>query len=32
MKRDWFAIIVVAFEIAVGLAAIAGVYAAFHTY
>jgi hypothetical protein len=32
MKRDWFAIIVMAFEIALGLAAVAGVYAAFHAY
>jgi multisubunit Na+/H+ antiporter MnhB subunit len=32
MHRDWFAIIVVIVEIAVGLAASAGVYAAFHSY
>jgi len=32
MKRDWFAIVVVVFEIAVGLAAVAGVYAAVHSY
>jgi hypothetical protein len=32
MKRDWFAIFVMIFEIAVGLAATAGVYAAFHSY
>jgi hypothetical protein len=32
MTRDWFAVVVIAFEIAVGLAATAGVYAAFHSY
>jgi NADH:ubiquinone oxidoreductase subunit K len=32
MKRDWFAIVVIVFEIAIGLAATAGVYRAFHSY
>jgi hypothetical protein len=32
MKRDWFAIIVLAIETAVLAAAAAGVYAAFHSY
>ena len=31
MERDWFATVMVVFEIAVGLAAAAGVYAAIHS-
>ena len=31
-RRDWFAIIVIAIEIAILLAAVGGVYAAFHYY
>ena len=30
--RDWFAIVVIVIEIALGLVATAGVYAAFHSY
>jgi len=30
--RDWFTIVVIVIEIAIGLAATAGVYAAFHSY
>jgi hypothetical protein len=32
MKRDWFAIVVLAIQVAVLLAAAAGVYAAIHYY
>jgi hypothetical protein len=32
MKPDWFALGVIAFEIAVGLAAVAGLYVAIHSY
>ena len=31
-RRDWLTIIVIVLEIAIGLAATAGVYAAFHSY
>lgn len=31
-RRDWLTIIVIVLEIAIGLAATAGVYAAFHFY